>query len=102
MGYFRAGLQVVGVDVRRHVHYPFDLHQGDCIGLLKWLLEDPENNEFDAGKRWYCLRDFAAVHISPPCQAASSLTQGTNQHLRIIALTARSSARTWWPRWRTS
>ena len=85
MGYKQAGFdEVVGVDKRRHVHYPFELHQGDAVDLLRYMLEDPSHNEFDAtrnGKgRWYVLRDFDAIHGSPPCQAHSPLSQGSNQH----------------------
>lgn len=61
MGYYRAGFEVVGVDIAPQADYPFAFHQGDA---LSYLLEH--------------ARDFDAVHASPPCQASSALTKGTN------------------------
>lgn len=56
MGYHCAGFEVVGVDINRQPHYPFEFVQQDVLTL------DPE---FLAG--------FDAIHASPPCQDYSAL-----------------------------
>jgi DNA (cytosine-5)-methyltransferase 1 len=60
MGYHRAGFDVVGVDIEPQPHYPFEFHQGNALAVL------------GAGfVGWNSLRDFDAIHASPPCQAYS-------------------------------
>lgn len=62
-GWQRAGFHVTGVDLEPQPDYCGDeFHQGDA---LEYLI-----------RHW---RDFDAVHASPPCQASSALTKGTNQ-----------------------
>lgn len=56
VGYWRAGFQVVGVDIDAQPNYPFTFVQADALTL------DPA---FIAG--------FDAIHASPPCQAYSDL-----------------------------
>jgi len=60
-GYVRAGLDVVGVDIRPMPRYPFTFIQGDALKLMDRLLA----GETVAGWR---LGDFDAIHASPPCQ----------------------------------
>jgi hypothetical protein len=61
MGYARAGFEVVGVDIEPQPNYPFEFHRGDAVEFIK-----AHGHEFDA------------IHASPPCQAATPLTTGTN------------------------
>lgn len=59
MGYYRAGFEVVGVDIEPQPRYPFAFVQADAI---EYATEHG--------------REFDAIHASPPCQAHSTLTKG--------------------------
>lgn len=56
MGYYRAGFDVVGVDIDPQPNYPFEFHQGDALDYVS--------------EHW---RDFDAIHASPPCQGYTAL-----------------------------
>lgn len=62
VGYHRAGFDVIGVDINPQPNYPFEFHKADALEFLR------DNRT-----------GFDAIHASPPCQASSALTKGTNQ-----------------------
>lgn len=69
MGYHRAGFDVIGVDIAAQPDYPFEFHQGDAL-------------EFLASH----MGEFDVIHSSPPCQASSALTKGTNAGRKYVNL----------------
>lgn len=72
-GYIDAGFDVTGVDIEAQPDYPGTFIQGDAIAYLA-----AHGHEYDA------------IHASPPCQASSALTKGTNkgrEYLNLIPAT---------------
>lgn len=70
-GYARAGFTVVGVDIAPQPNYPFEFHQADALT--------------------FPLVGFDAIHASPPCQYATTMSnrhrgQGgaADQHVNLI------------------
>lgn len=57
-GYFDAGFNVVGVDIKPQPNYPFQFVQADALEFL---------SECD-------LELFAAIHASPPCQGFTQMS----------------------------
>jgi hypothetical protein len=75
-GYMDAGFDVTGVDIADHSHhYQGEFIQADALEYLK-----EHGHEYDV------------IHASPPCQASSALTKGTNkgrEYLNLIPDTRR-------------
>lgn len=80
MGYYRAGFDVTGVDIKLQPHYPFSFVLGDAL-------------EFCAAHG----AEFDVIHASPPCQAYTGMRNITlsrfgsvkTQHPDMIAATRR-------------
>lgn len=72
MGYARAGFEVTGVDILKRPRYPFAFIQADALAL-----------DLDF------LRQFDAIHASPPCQFATLLKHAPNgkEHENLIPQT---------------
>ena len=60
MGYYRAGFEVVGVDIKPQTHFPFEFHQADALT--------------------FPLEGFNAYHASPPCQEYSTSFNTMSQY----------------------
>jgi DNA (cytosine-5)-methyltransferase 1 len=70
MGYYRAGFDVVGIDIAPQPHYPFEFVQGDALYYVA-----------------SCGNMFDAIHASPPCQIHSQVTPNKSKHVDLIPST---------------
>ncbi len=67
MGYYRAGFDVVGVDLHPQKNYPFEFYQDDALHFL-----------YKHGK------EFDVIHASPPCQVYSVTRSLTNKTIDLV------------------
>lgn len=86
-GYQEAGFFVVGVDVAPQPRYVGDAFvQGDAIEAMQELL-DGWGIGTTTGNLWL-LKDFSAIHASPPCQAYSRQLRHranpTEMHIKVV------------------
>jgi len=82
MGYYRAGFEVVGVDIKPQKNYPFEFVQADA---LEYVAEH--------GYKYHM------IHASPPCQIHSTMTKGRWQdrldsHVNLIPATREALIKT--------
>lgn len=68
-GYWLTGFDVVGVDIVDRPRYPFEFIQADALTVMRDRCQE-----------------FHLVHASPPCQAHTALTKGTNRGREYIDL----------------
>lgn len=77
VGYHRAGFEVIGVDNKQQLNYPYLFAQHTAQHVLLDLLDGlpvvvsnhktPLSREIRIERQYY-LEDFDAIHASPPCQ----------------------------------
>lgn len=65
-GYRRAGFEPYGIDIEDQPHYPFPFLKMDALTAMDRLLKG-EGLTFSNSETLY-LKDFVAIHASPPCQ----------------------------------
>jgi len=79
-GYHDAGFEVVGVDIRPQIHYPYRFIQADAIAVMRG---DPITT--DRRLAWLNLNQFDAIHASMPCQRWAAITvKGRENHPDLI------------------
>lgn len=84
MGYFRAGFDVTGVDIKPQPRYPFPFILGDAMALVR----DKRDGCLHLGPE-VCLGPFDAIHASPPCPrySASTPEKYRAQHPDLVGAT---------------
>lgn len=75
VGYARAGFEVVGVDIEPHPDYPYPIHVGDALDVLRRLMAGfaVEFLRPDGHGLRVVPEDIAAIHASPPCKSETDL-----------------------------
>lgn len=84
VGYQRAGFRVYGIDLfidYTRKRYPAPAYTGDAVMALRILLAGKRLPFIDADNtvEWLTLRDFSAIHASPPCQKHSIATSAIDR-----------------------
>jgi DNA (cytosine-5)-methyltransferase 1 len=74
MGYYKAGFDILGVDHRPMLEYPFPFIRMDAMEFME--------QEFQ-------YHDIKAIHASPPCKKFSTLSKslGYDSHLDLLTPT---------------
>lgn len=65
-GYAQAGFEVTGVDINPQKNYPYEFIQADAVQYVK-----EHGHKYDV------------IHASPPCQAYTAMTTGTNAGKKV-------------------
>lgn len=60
MGYYRAGFDIIGIDINPQPNYPFEFHQSDAVDWLRAAVDSKS----------ICVD---VIHASPPCQSYLNL-----------------------------
>lgn len=71
MGYYRAGFDVVGIDIERQKNYPFGFIQAD---VMEWLPAAIASGEIEL---------FDVIAASPPCLFDNGLSRGRWKEKRL-------------------
>lgn len=77
MGYYRAGYDVIGVDICLQTHYPFPYIIADAISTMELLLNG--KTIYASNGVFYKLDDFDTIHASPVCKGYSILSNFTKR-----------------------
>lgn len=74
VGYHRAGFDVVGVDIKPQLNYPFEFWQDDALEVLDGFFDLRTDGA-----------SFDAIHASPPCHDHSSISRDTDGTAHLLA-----------------
>jgi hypothetical protein len=85
MGYHRAGFDVVGIDINPQPDYPFEFYRADAMQILERRAKG-----MGVWSPSPLFHNIAVIHTSPPCQASSALTKGTNRGREYVDLIPRT------------
>jgi DNA (cytosine-5)-methyltransferase 1 len=69
MGYYQAGFDVVGVDIKPQPHYPFEFQEADALEVLRYMVVGW--GDLGQSTATWSVARFDVIHASPPCQAYS-------------------------------
>lgn len=84
MGYYRAGFNVLGVDIEPQPRYPLPFIRADALAFLRSI----KAGDYRVGDEWVGLDNIAAIHASPPCQAHTKAQKlHKNEHPDLIGPT---------------
>lgn len=84
VGYYRAGFDIVGIDIKPQPNYPFPFILGEVLDVLSRMIQGEKFLASDG--HWYGIGDFDIIHASPPCQGYSKSVSKKNRskHPKLI------------------